>query len=263
MKLVIALANLGICGCLSAAELHPIVEIKTGYFFGATSEGKWLKAASAAKAVKATTDYRVYSLTKQLGETKGNRPTAAEDVCSDNFNVELNPRPEKGVIALAADWNALPRVPRIGNVTQEVYLKAVGDFLRQRGIRDPKVKITRIVHVDLEGDGEDEVLISATNFLSDDAEVMLRSPAAGSYSVVLLRRLVAGKVQTQLVAGEVHRKTEPTTANVYEISAVLDLNGDGKLEVVVHSEYYEGGTTIIYQCEPSKIKPLLEVACGV
>ena len=179
------------------------------------------------------------------------------------FRVELNPRPEKGAIALAANSNALPRIPRVGDVTQEVYMKAVADFMRQRGIRDPKVKINLIVHVDLEGDGEDEALISATNFLSDDAEALLHSPAAGSYSVVLLRRVVGGKVQTRLIAGEIHRKTEPTTANVYEISAILDLNGNGKLEVVVHSEYYEGGTTTIYECAPSKISPLLEVECGV
>lgn len=261
---IIAVPLLGLGASLSAADLHPIVEVKTGYFFGAASDSKWIKAAPASKALEEKIEYRVYGLTEQLGQTTSHRPAAAaEDVCPDNFSVELNPRPEKGAIALAANWNALPRIPRVGDVTQEVYLKAVGDFLRQRGIRDPKVKITRIVHVDLDGDGEDEALISATNFLSEDEEVMLHSPAAGSYSIVLLRRVVAGKVQTQLIAGEIHRKAEPTTANVYEISAVLDLNGDGKLEVVVHSEYYEGGATTIYQCEPSKIKALLEVACGV
>jgi len=49
---------------------------------------------------------------------------------------------------------------------------------------------------------------------------------------------------------------------VYKIAAVLDLNGDGRLEVIVHSFYYEGGETTIYRCEPDKIEPVLSVECG-
>ena len=40
-------------------------------------------------------------------------------------------------------------------------------------------------------------------------------------------------------------------------TAVLDLNGDGKLEVIVHSFYYEGGQTTIYRCELDKIEAVL------
>ena len=46
-----------------AAELHPIVEVETGYFFGATENGKWITAEKAAKRVPAETTYRVYGLT--------------------------------------------------------------------------------------------------------------------------------------------------------------------------------------------------------
>jgi hypothetical protein len=34
-----------------AADLHPIIEIETGYFFGASAKGKWIKADQAAKSV--------------------------------------------------------------------------------------------------------------------------------------------------------------------------------------------------------------------
>jgi hypothetical protein len=40
------------------------------------------------------------------------------------------------------------------------------------------------------------------------------------------------------------------------------LNGDGKLEVIVHSFYYERGQTTIYRCEPDKIEAVLSVECG-
>jgi hypothetical protein len=139
-------------------------------------------------------------LTQSLGQAKGDKPTLAQD-CGETLAVSLSPKPEKGVIALAALWNALPRKPRIADPTQQVYVNAVSDFLKTKGIEQPKVKIDNILRVDLDGDGEEEVLISATNYFSKDGHVPMRSPAA-SYSMVLLRRTVAGKVETQLVEGE-------------------------------------------------------------
>ncbi len=80
-----------------------------------------------------------------------------------------------------------------------------------------------------------------------------------------MRRVVDGNVQTKLVAGEVYAKPDESVAppaNVYNLAAVLDLNGDGKLEVIVHSFYYEGGLTTIYRCEPNKVEAALSVECG-
>jgi hypothetical protein len=48
VKFITALGLLLICAAAAAAELHPIVEVQTGYFFGAVSGGKWLKAAESA-----------------------------------------------------------------------------------------------------------------------------------------------------------------------------------------------------------------------
>ena len=80
----------------------------------------------------------------------------------------------------------------------------------------------------------------------------------------MLRRLIDRNVQTKLVTGEVYAKPdEPVAPNVYKLAAVLDLNGDGKLEVIVHSFYYEGGQTTIYRCQPDKIEEVLSVECGV
>jgi len=258
---------------VGAADLHPIIEIETGYFFGGSENGKWIKADKAAKSVGKKTTYQVYGLTKQAGQITAGKPKSVDEPCPDTLMVTLSAKPKDGVIGLAALWNGLPRQPIIADTTQSVYVEAVRDFLKTRGIADPKVKIARILRVDLEGDGEEEVLISATNYFTDDKsndtsaapfpEAPMFVPQPGSYSTVILRRVVDGNVQTKLVAGEVYPKgDEPVAPNVYKLAAVLDLNGDGKLEVIVHSFYYEGAQTTIYRCEPDKIEAVLSVECG-
>ena len=255
------------------ADVHPIIEIETGYFFGGSKNGKWIKAEKAAKSTGKKTTYEVYGLTKKAGQITAGKPKSVDEPCPDTLTVPLSSKPKDGVIGLAASWNALPRAVVIADATQPVYVDAVRDFLRARGIADPKVQITRILRVDLDGDGEEEVLITATNYFTEDKsdhsaapfpEAPIDSPRPGSYSIVILRRLAAGKVQTQLVAGEVYPKPdEPVAPNVYQIAAVLDLDGDGKLELVVHSFYYEGGQTTIYRCDPDRIEAVLSVECGV
>jgi hypothetical protein len=268
VKFITALGALLICAPAPGAELHPIVEVQSGYLFGATAGGKWMKPDEAAKALPGEMTYQIYGLTQSLGEAKGGKPKPSEEeVCSDVLTVSVSPKPDKGAIALAASWNALPRKPQVIDPTQRVYLDAVRDFLKTKGIEQPKVKIENILRVDLDGDGEDEALISATNYFSKDS-VPMRSPA-GSYSMVLLQRVVAGKVETHLIEGEFYPKAYVSdeasfnAPNAYKVIAVLDLDGDGKMEVVVASNYYEGEATTIYRCEPKKkIEALLSVGCG-
>ena len=38
-------------GASSAADLHPIAEVQSGYLFGAISDGTWIKAEETAKLI--------------------------------------------------------------------------------------------------------------------------------------------------------------------------------------------------------------------
>jgi hypothetical protein len=82
---------------ISATDLHPIIEIETGYFFGASENGKWTKADQAAKSVANKTTYQVYGLTKQVGQITAAKPTSVEEPCPDTLMVSLSSKPKDGV----------------------------------------------------------------------------------------------------------------------------------------------------------------------
>ena len=160
-KTFAGLVALLICtGASPAADLHPIVEVQSGYLFGAISDGKWIKADETAKLIGDETTYRMYGLTQALGDVKGDKPKSEGEPCEETLAISLSPETEKGVIAIAAPWNALPRKPQVTDPTQKTYVDAVREFLRTKKIEQPEVKIDNILRVDLDGDGEEEVLVS-------------------------------------------------------------------------------------------------------
>lgn len=70
-------------------------------------------------------------------------------------------------------------------------------------------------------------------------------------------------MKTELVAGEFYPKATTYNApNEYELGALLDLNGDGKIDMVVRSAYYEGDEVTIYECGKSGAKKVLSIGCG-
>ena len=75
-------------------------------------------------------------------------------------------------------------------------------------------------------------------------------------------------METQLIEGEFHpkayvRKGDSFDApNAYKVTGTFDVDGDGKLEIVIESRYYEGEEIKIYRCDPKKSEALLSVACG-
>lgn len=190
--------------CVSAlrAEIHPIVEVKSGVLLGASAGQKWLNGKQAGKQFKPGLSFRIFDLGKEVGATKARKVEANMDICPDVEVVSFEETPSSGEIALAAAWKALPRPVRIMDTTQASYRSVVRDFLVGRGFSNPDVNITQILQADLDGDGEDEVLLSATNYEAEENSAPA-SAQAGNYSFVLLRQSRGGKMETKLVSRRV------------------------------------------------------------
>lgn len=246
----------------NGADFSSFVDLPSGMIIGAHSEKGWLQSEQAGKAIKPGGKYRLFTLAGAAGEATGGKAAPNEDVCPDVWQQPFKPEVETHFIAVAAPWNPMPRTARKSDKTQEVYLKAARDFLINKGIAKPIVKITQLLRVDLDGDGEDEVLLSATNYADKESDVP-HDVKAGNYSFVLLRHVVDGKLRTQLIDGEFYPKAnDAATPNRYDVVGLLDLDGDGRLEIVLRSLYYEGGATSVWQFASGKLRRLLEVGCG-
>jgi len=70
--------------------------------------------------------------------------------------------------------------------------------------------------------------------------------------------------KTALVDGEFYPEAKADSApNRFEIAALLDLNGDCKIDIVVRSAYYEGDEISVYEYQPSGVNEVLSVGCGL
>ena len=138
------------------------------------------------------------------------------------------------MVGVAEGVEPLPR-PVVQIAAAPAHHDSVRAWLEGEGIASPQVSIDRVTRADIEGDGVDEVLIEA----SLHADESLLGRAAGDYSVVLLRRLKDGEVETVLVRGDVVTEDEVSAEyyggylNASRLLAIADVDGDTWFEVVV------------------------------
>ena len=245
------------------------------YLVGATQNGKWLKdednLTEFGKPVKFigfdsfknAEPSQIYGTLGQTGCSAsvfyfGETAKVPENIFADD---SLKP-----ILAIGANanWNPLPRVPKKLDPANKTYQKIALDFLKTKGIKTKNVKFENAFSIDLEGDGSDEIFLEATNYKDENGEI--GSPArAGNYLFVLMRKIIKGKPQNILIGGEFHPK-KPEIADYvteFDLSAFADLNGDGKMEVIIYGLYsYGGESTEIYELEKNVLKNVLSVKCG-
>jgi hypothetical protein len=250
-----------------ADEVHPV--LVDNCLIGGSINGKWMDAQAIAPRLKGGERYRLYTLrARSAGESTGGAPKALADYCSDTLEVELDPKPGEGtVLVVGGEWNAMPRAPQVLGNNEQVYKEATADILRRKRFRKPTINITRVLRVDLDGDGVEEVLVSAAHYeegLGSATHSMAIHARAGDYSLVFLRKLIRGRVQNIVIDGEFYpsKADEGGPPSQYIVAAVGDVDGDGTMEVVVRSDYYEGDASTIYSIKGDKATTLSSCACG-
>ncbi len=245
------------------------------YLVGGAKNGKWLKDTEVLTnfgkpskffgfdSFKNEKPYEIYGTLGELGCSAsvfyfGKTAKVPEDPFGDDSL--------KAILAISANanWKPLPRVPKKLDLTDKTYQKIALDFLKTKGMKINSVKLENIFSIDLEGDGTDEVFIEGTNYKDKNGKISATA-RAGEYSFVLMRKIIKGKPKNFLIAGEFNPKKPEIEDYIteFDLSAVADLNGDGKMEVILKNTYSYGGmSTEIYESDKNGLKEVLSVECG-
>lgn len=245
------------------SDVRPVVEVlnDVGVLLGASSsEDGWMSAKSAMSRVTAA-EYKVYSLSKFHAKVKGGTFHEEEHPCSGNIDLSPGLGHEEEMIGIAGAWEAMPRKPEILSSDSEVYKKEVAEILRSRGLASAPVNIEKIIRIDLEGDGQDEVVIAAS--ISNADKLLVEAPS-NYYSFVALRKIIGKEVKTSILDGYfgAGKAFEGSLPMKYGITAVLDVNGDGKQEIVVKWRYYEGSGQSVFEADDGAVSAVMAGGCG-
>ncbi len=201
------------------------------------------------------------------GEVFTREVSAMQEQCVEFGNmwtVGDDPTTE-GLVGSTGDWELRPR-PVEEIAADEAHRQAVRDVVEDQGVNDPEILIQQVVRVDVDGDGTDEVLISAEDI--ENPNTLLGEPE-GSYSMVLLRRVTPDGVDTISLSSFVVTAEGADDGEDFSgfmsysrLVDVADLNGDGVFEAVIQTGYYEGGSVAIYALDGSS-SVTVGAGCGV
>lgn len=250
-----------------AQEVHFLVDAREGELFGSYDGKKSQEAAQVSPLLKVGEKFRLYSLTGQVGAGAVTaKPSVLDSPCEEVTPVTIAPLPEGegDVLAVNGSWDAQPRLPKVQGTSQPEYQALVSNYLRGLGLIKPKkVAILQLLRVDLDGDGTEEVLISA-NSTETPGHFMSR----GDFSVVLLRKVVRGRAQTVPVVSEVETKNhkDPVQTGQWHhketVAALLDVDGDGVMEVITtYRSIFDAGKSV-YDVKGPKPKFVLGTGCS-
>ncbi len=244
--------------------IHPIYSITHNCLLGAsTAKGTWLNADDAFKQTPENLIYQVTGLLSIAGKSKGSKVTMLSECGGHELKLATKYRYQPQMMAIAAPWPLHPRKVVKLSPNNKTYQQLTRKVLARLGVKHPHVRVKQIFRMDLEGDGQQEVLVSATNQPKEKMGFNTRV-ANANYSVVYLRHIVKGKVVETILDSQLFPEPMRAAPHIYQIAGVYDLNGDDKMEILISSNYYEGSSVHAYALVANKHVALpLGCGCGV
>jgi hypothetical protein len=168
-------------------------------------------------------------------------PLSAEDDDAARYSLVTEVRAGVGV---SHAQRPCPRVARRQGTDRLELCASTRELLRRHGIRPPsRPRILESWRVDLNGDGRDEVLWTARSregWRSPYPDHIPYGPRADDYALVGLRYLTPAGVRSEALAWA-PEVTEYGLSGVedYTIMCPLDIDGDGRMEILVCPEGWE------------------------
>lgn len=170
-----------------------------------------------------------------------------------------------------SDNKLVPRRPRRQIAQNPTYVAAVRTMLSQNktvrdaGIRTTNPRIEQHYRVDLNGDGEEEVLLAG----AARAGYRYGEPREGDYTFAAIR-FYDGKV-VKILPLSIEAFKRPANGEgitfaapgEYRLAACADINGDGRMEIAVYSVAHESEVMEIFAFDGRRVQKVLTGAVGL
>ena len=221
---------------------------------GGVSKENWLAPEESVARFSGEATYSLHTL---LHENKyfirGTSPEffPTSQSYSIHTDADIN---EVGLLGVLDGWTITKRAVSELSADGHYYQQAVIDWLNAEGISAPQLDDLHVFRVDIEGDGVDEIFISASHL--DESQ---HTTKAGDYSVVLMRKVTGNDAVTVPIVGDVYhsQELEITYPTTYSLINFIDLNQDGVLEVIVDTQKWENIGARIYQVNGQDVLQVL------
>lgn len=216
---------------VNANDLHVILD-SNDLIIGGFSDGKWVNAEKTIQYLKGGETYHSYSEEGLLGEVIGSAPNKEAFITGTrgyyiNFGDHDQDRFQDSIFSISAEWDCFPRFPKYQTTEIEKYV----DILKSVKPSMPGLKIEEVITVDLDGDGNEEVLINATQITAQDLDEITSDPSETAKinkktSLIIYHQAVNGSEKNLILYESV--------GNIrYKIAFVADLDNDQIMEFLV------------------------------
>lgn len=225
---------------------------------GGVNTNLWLSPEMSVARYGGEATYSLHSMTQEYKYFLWGKSPEFSPTCPGYFVGTDAALDESGFVAVFDGWSITKRPVTELAPDGDYYQNVVLDWLASEGVGAPKVGSLQTFRVDIEGDGVDEIFISATRL--DDSQHTTKS---GDYSIVLMRKVQGNDVLTIPVVKDIYysQELEITFPRTYSAANFIDLNQDGVLEVVLEIRGWEKFGAIIYQIDDGDVIQTLRAEC--
>jgi len=225
---------------------------------GGVNQKGWLTPAESVGRFAGETTYSLHNITTASKYFLWGRVPNFSPTCQ-NYLIETDAQVDEGGFTGVIDgWSTIKRDVTELSDDGAFYQQAVLDWLKIQGMASPQLGVLRVFRTDLEGDGTNEIFISAMHL--DESQHMTYP---GDYSVVLMRKVIGNDAITIPLVADVFSENNSgmTYPRTYALANFIDLNQDGIMEVVVGIQKWEGFGGSVYQINGQDVSQTLTAVC--
>ncbi|MGH9185831.1 MAG: hypothetical protein ACRD0U_08480 [Acidimicrobiales bacterium] len=137
------------------------------------------------------------------------------------------------------------------------YQALAREALASIGVDDGDPHLAQVVRTDIQSDGTDEALLVAE-------QVSPGGGVPGDYSALILQELVDGVVLTKVLHESIAEGSDETgqaLVSTPRVAALVDINGDGSIELIVTYRLGESAATSVIDLPGSTAREVLTAEC--